>query len=680
MSLFLSASLCQAAQFGPGLNRIYLYRQGVIRRDNAPSAFFPAVETTGSISVIGTGDPSAVVRLGGTIRTYTGEYFTASIPVDALPALAGENSVGWLDTGPRVYPYLDKAWTYANLSTPYAAGYTGSDVIVGFVDSGIDVDHPDFKSSNGLTRIIYLWDQSDTTTGSSPSGYDYGREWTKTEIDLKQCTEADTEGHGTHVAGIACGTGSASGGFYRGMAPGAGIIFVATDFSLTGILDGVAYILQKSVELGKPCVINLSLGMQAGSHTANDPYNKAFDSLLDTYGHAGHIIVWAAGNDGDADVHAIQNSAYSSFPVMISNGTTALSFVYSNDQVLPVAVLDKLGNPVSPFTTQQTLSASDYYIENDNYPNGEKFVYVQLAPGTKTVWKVVFSNQNLSVIDGYVSDNSEGGTRFVNAATNGSLSSFAAQSGAFAVAAIITKTNFINYQGLLVRPDMPGNTLYDIAPFSSRGPTRDGQYKPDIAAPGSVIVSVRSSAIAANVWDVNDNYTVMLGTSMAAPAVTGVIALMLEKEPSLTAEQVRTRLVSGARGNFYKTDPGTWDGAFGYGILSAAFVATNDAVTAGLDVSLYNTVVNFSSGTDGEFVMHFRSNSSQIDQTVTIQIFDLSGNLIKDYGSDTVTGVEVKEYVWDGTDRFDRTSPAGIYIVRIQVGDTVERHRILVIR
>ncbi len=83
--------------------------------------------------------------------------------------------------------------------------------------------------------------------------------------------------------------------------------------------------------------------------------------------------------------------------------------------------------------------------------------------------------------------------------------------------------------------------LDKIAPFSSRGPTRDGRLKPDVVLPGVDIVAARASGTAMG-QTVDDDYTSASGTSMATPHAAGVCALLLESEPDLSPEEVKERL------------------------------------------------------------------------------------------------------------------------------------------
>ena len=90
---------------------------------------------------------------------------------------------------------------------------TGNGVIVGFIDTGIDYTNDIFKNVTGRTRILSIWDQSDQS-GTHPQGIEFGSEYTREDIDRALQSEnpysivptKDTQGHGTFMAGVACGS------------------------------------------------------------------------------------------------------------------------------------------------------------------------------------------------------------------------------------------------------------------------------------------------------------------------------------------------------------------------------------------------------------------------------------------------------------------------------------------
>jgi len=188
-------------------------------------------------------------------------------------------------------------------------GLTGKGIIVGIVDSGIDLKHQDFKTVLGTTRLLYLWDQTKNFTAPAP--FTYGGEWTAAQINAGACTETDGIGHGTFLASIAAGNGRGTGGGqlpyqYVGMAPEADLIVVNAFASDTYLVDGVEYILRKAQALGKPAVILIASGVRQGPHDGTDPAELRISSLLGTYG-PNRLVVAAAGNYGNVPVHAQLN-------------------------------------------------------------------------------------------------------------------------------------------------------------------------------------------------------------------------------------------------------------------------------------------------------------------------------------------------------------------------------------
>jgi subtilisin family serine protease len=180
---------------------------------------------------------STLEALGVEVNTQAGGVTTARAPIGLLPQLLTAPGVTRVSAAAPVYPMLDvsaqeiDADNIWGAKPPQFTGKSGKGVVVGIVDTGIDTTHPDFRDASNHTRIKWAWNQ--TAIGNKPVGFTYGAEYTQSEIDLGTAVINDTDGHGTHVAGIACGNGRATGNAqpayqYVGIAPEADIVMVLT--------------------------------------------------------------------------------------------------------------------------------------------------------------------------------------------------------------------------------------------------------------------------------------------------------------------------------------------------------------------------------------------------------------------------------------------------------------------
>lgn len=238
--------------------------------------------------------------LGVEIRSRMGTLTTVTMPTAKINEIADLRFVRFIDGAKPVRMHLDEAIPEMGAMESWVCGYTGDGVIIGIVDSGIDEGHGDFWFDTGKTnsKILYLWDQTDDT-GPVPDGYDYGTEWNKTDIEAGICAENDTNGHGTHVAGIAASSGNETGN-YTGAAPDAEIVFVKTTLEDADIIDGWYYIVERAQAEGKPCVISCSIGAYFDPHDGSDPLAQAANWCA----AQGVLVICSAGNDGCWPVHA----------------------------------------------------------------------------------------------------------------------------------------------------------------------------------------------------------------------------------------------------------------------------------------------------------------------------------------------------------------------------------------
>ena len=238
--------------------------------------------------------------LGVEVRSRMGTVTTVNMPKDRIHEIAALDFVRFIEGPKPARMHLDVAVPEMGAPIAWAQGYTGKDVIIGIVDTGIDWKHGDFWFDEAKTnsKILYIWDQTDNT-GPAPLPYSYGTEWTKADIEAGTCTETDYDGHGTYVAGIAASSGKETGN-YTGVAPDANIVFVKYTGWVDNYIDGWNYIIQKAQAEGKPCVISCSWGSLFNSHDEFDPWAQAADWCA----AQGVQVICAAGNEGDWPVHA----------------------------------------------------------------------------------------------------------------------------------------------------------------------------------------------------------------------------------------------------------------------------------------------------------------------------------------------------------------------------------------
>lgn len=310
LALLASSAAAQTGKLDPLARRaLHRLRSGASLEalDAAGVATGPA--RTLDVFITGTASRAALEAAGARVRTSAGGVATAYVPVEAIDAVANVPGVERIHGASRLSPSLNSSVAttgapFLRSAGPWFTGWNGAGVVIGTVDTGLDVDHPDFQNASGGTRVIGLWDQTDAI-GPNPSGYAYGSEWQPWEIDAGQCAQLDEVGHGTHVMGVAAGDGSGTGGgipahTYTGMAPLADLMVVKTDLSDTSVLDGVAWIMNRAVSLGKKAVVNLSVGSLFGPKDGTSPFEGGIDALTG----AGRIVVVAAGNHGGAPVHS----------------------------------------------------------------------------------------------------------------------------------------------------------------------------------------------------------------------------------------------------------------------------------------------------------------------------------------------------------------------------------------
>lgn len=488
-----------------------------------------------------------------------------------------------LDDTARVFHQVDDV--HDGLS-PLHRAYTGKDVVVGIVDSGFDHDHPDFIDPvTGRKRLIRYWDQRITDPTKSPQPYNYGQIWYRQDILDGTITSNETgSAHGTTVGGIATGNGTANGR-NKGFAPEADIIAVRSNFALPNwtltVADACDYIFRVADSLGKPAVVNLSIGTIFGSHDAQDPAGIYIDELLEK---PGRLVVCAAGNSGNSGkFHVGHNiSADTTFTWLEPNpnnrfgtnnvffdlwtDTNLMDFSYSLGANLPSGSYQSRASTDYRETlpTDNLLITDSLILDTLRNEQGVRLATIQIfqqVVGPNYNMRVLFRNVDSTDYHYRFSTTGSGRYDFWSGAAN-RLNKIIEDVPSYSeypkiinyvypdsLQTIVSSWNCSekvvsvgNIRNRLGHIDKNGNQYYPsdmtppgkIAPSSSRGPTRRGVIKPDISAYGEISLgsgpfeflnnSANNGAIDEGGYHVRNG-----GTSMASPIVAGTAALYFEK-------------------------------------------------------------------------------------------------------------------------------------------------------
>ena len=594
----------------------------------------------------------AVAGSGGVVKQRMQGLVSARVPVERVAALAAHPAVQGIEFSLSQGRVLNDSMRVHNRIDPVHAGqaplpggFTGEGVLVGIIDSGMDLDHPDFQDAQGHTRVLRYWDQTFPFDAQlTPMPWGYGQAWDSTAINAGLCPAGEQPGffgHGTTVTGTAAGNGLATGA-YTGGAPGADLLIVSSDFDAPNwkatVADAVHYLVSQAEALGRPVVINASLGDYLGSHDGQDAAALFIDSLL--IAQPGRVMVCAAGNSGEFPPYHVET--------LVGSDTSFTWYTYKptpNNFGYGVVYFDVWAD-TADFSDVQYAVGADRVVPSLQFRGRTPFRTMadhlgQLA--SDSLWSL--DGDLLGVVDWFAElrggqvhlqvhmqqpDSNAYRFRFMSTGTgrfDGWGASFFGMSGMIASGLptvaqypdiahyvlpdrnkhivdswacseqVITVANYFNE---VAYTDVNGNaqsvpgTEGDLVPRSSHGPTRDGRLKPDVAATGDITFSAGPLATLASLI-ANEPFKVAPGgmhmrnggTSMASPVVTATAALYLEKCPRATHLEVRDAIEGTARADaFTGTLPNT---GWGRGKLDAfaALVLSNPM----MDLSVFGDTV-----------------------------------------------------------------------------------------
>lgn len=560
-------------------------------------------------------------QLGISVTDVVGNVLIMSVPPESLLDLEEIEEIEYVAADNLNKLYNDKARTKTNIDCvdgsdiekleesglPHA--YTGKDVIIGIVDVGIDFNHAAFRDANGNTRIKKV-----VTFDSSGNKLVY----TDAEEIAALTTDRTTYSHGSHTSCTAGGSKVGDTNLH-GMAPDADLVLCGLGNSLANsrIIASIGEIFSYADEVGKPAVINISLGddlyFRDGVTSA---LVTAIRALNDDGAASGRIVCISAGNDGNGHRSIVQTLAaagddgYCLRTVLGESGTTTLNdvevayyrkiklFAYDNDGGDFTAVLkaiditsgtlyDLSEKPLYTSTTSTKPVTALALTLNTDVTNGKKYVrlsnsktYYFHEPDLRLALLITGTEgQKMRLENGMDNNSTEGFyAKDIAGYTDGnaelSININACDDAVISVGAYTARTSWKSINGKSYHyTDTSQRTDGSIASFSSFSTDDNGVNRPDVVAPGVGVLS------AYNMYDTTffdgngvvsggeakihcnetlngrDNYYgVMSGTSMSSPCAAGIIALWLQANPTLSTADIREIIRTTSYNDEYTTD------------------------------------------------------------------------------------------------------------------------------
>lgn len=457
---------------------------------------------------------------------------------------------------------------------------TGKGVTICFIDTGISYENPVFCYPDGSTRIKAIWDQT-IQTGIPPKTFEYGTEYRQEEINKALASNnpksivpsIDINGHGTAMASIATGSKIEKGRGYTGAAPDANIVVVklkemkpylkeyyfipegVPSYSENDIINAIKYCDTFATSFSKPIVICIGIGSNLGDHAGSSTLSKYIDLIGQRKSRA---VVVAGGNEGNAAHHF-----YSEFTktdtvqdVEIKVGLGEKGFVTELWGEIPYLFTIGITSPggeeipkIFPrtglsqrysFIFETTKITVDYQLVEPN--DGGQLIYIRVANPTEGIWKIKVYREGDMTGGSYhmwlpITQHLHGETYFLQPDPNVTLTE-----PAYTDIAITTSTY-----------NDSNNSFYIN---SGRGYSKNNRIKPDIAAPGVMIPTIKGS---------------VTGSSMASAITGGGVAQLLEwavirqKDVFVNSSDIKNYLIRGATREQNRVYPNK---QWGYGRLN----------------------------------------------------------------------------------------------------------------
>ncbi len=666
-----------------------------------------------------------IERLGGTARTITDNFLLVEMPIDQLQTLAQLPEVVEMALPRHAAPTMKEARYWSHVDEVHAGKslytpFKGKNVIIAVIDQGFEFRHAAFLDKDGNSRVKWLWDRS---------GYSHYKNDDKSKTPTSQIpigTDAQdhgAKGHGTHTTGIAAG--SDVGNEQYGVAPEADIIMIPSTFIDTEVLEDVQFVKAKAKLQNKPWVVNMSFGSQEGPHDGSRPYDQNMSRLG---GGKGGILVAAAGNHGDMNIHVKSTIPVSQSRYVVFDFRDHKT-LKEEDRKKKMLIFDLWAQSTDGI---DRLEVKPFLLINNKVefmdePFWKKYGWFEDNRSQKTkkietkIWMrlplirhekndstILFglritniAKDKEEVIHGWLSQEAtyvkqsfpkipyeqilRGDNDYTIADAAGNIPA------AITVGAYTSRNshnNKLTNRGYNF--NMPiGSRSY----FSSMGPVLNPAVKkPTVLAPGALICSAYNKLYPnfdKNDWLLSEKVTINgedfyyadeQGTSMASPYVAGVIALWLEANPNLTHADIEKILektsykLQGARN--------VWTKQEGYGRINAyeglkmALKMANIDLTTGQPISDKPTAIERVSGSAQPVTLQGDKDEWKVlfnnpERTATLSFLTLDGRVALQRS--------LQQIIQGQEETFSLAHlPSGVYLLRVATPGAQITHRVIV--
>jgi subtilisin family serine protease len=611
-----------------------------------------------------------MIRFNGNAETVMGEYgckpithigdiYVADIPVSHLKDVVNdervmrvENHMGGkllMDVAPQ---WINTPVIYEDARLPQA--FTGKGVILGIIDVGLEVTHPNFYNADGTElRITRFLDQFATDDEQYGQPIDLGREYT-TETEIKgkgYAGDSYRNYHGTHCLGISAGSGHTTP--YRGVAYEAELAAadskVAGDsgFGSANELALMKYLFDYADERQMPCVITYSIGFNPLPDDC-----VLFEEGISQMVGPGHILVAAAGNQSDMLGYVGKPKGVAVAGTSLVGDPDGIAYLFSKD-LFTLKIINKHKEPVdgslkgdslvytpTEGTVEKQLAGKQVSVEKNDTCYTIAFTRDEAEADTSAVLLVIEGEdcfvQLVAEVGHQFINDTDADPRCGNATNDHNVGLPGCLPSVITVGALNTRPEFTNINGEKVTKWGEKTPEGTIAIFSSQGPTLDGRIKPDVVTPGVYIHASANSRyeedydkalVTKSTFEGREYpWIAISGTSMATPCMAGIVALWLQANPTLSPDDVK-RVI---RETSHPLGDGIPNNTYGYGLADAYAGLLNilSLPTAISDLSQHQPSALTIRPADGSIRLSFDKAPAQ---PFTVRVYSLSGQLLGEH-------------------------------------------------